>query len=55
MKKLLCIILAMLMLLSLAACGKDKAGSGDKGDGGKISLEDADVLAILNSIQPSEK
>ena len=39
MKKLLCIILAMLMLLSLAACGKDKAGSGDKGDGGKQEIK----------------
>ena len=26
MKKLICVILAMLMLLSLAACGKDKDG-----------------------------
>lgn len=37
MKKFLCIVLAMLMLLSLAACGKDKPK--DNGDGGKQEVK----------------
>ena len=43
MKKLLALLLAMLLVLSLAACGKDEGGKSDRDEPSKSDKEDSDT------------
>lgn len=47
MKKVLTLLLALMMALSLVACGSTGDGSGDAADGGDAATEDVNIAVVL--------